>query len=250
MIKYCKSCGKEYSGDFCEHCGYGKEDLKVKAFDKYKVQKPERFMTDEEKQERSELLRKKREQEREMSKKNGSKNRKNQKKKSQWTFIVIALVVFVGVVLLALYSGGYIFQGKDKKEVISTYVSAIEKGDFESYLGTMVEPMADELRQEANKMGISDAKAIDELYSDYNEGFGEGYTISLEYGTETEMTSDDIKNSQEILKNTYGKDYKIKEAYKVATTLTFKGSKAEETVNWYFYIAKIKNDWYILNIDG
>lgn len=250
MVKYCKSCGKEYCGDYCEHCGYGKEDIKVKAFDKYKVNKPERFMTEEEKRERSEQIRKKREQERESSKKNLSANRKKQKKKSQWGFIIVAIVVFIGVVIFALYSGGYIFQAKDKKEVITTYLSAIESNNFEQYLGTMVEPMADDLREEAKSMGLSDGNAISELYSDYIEGFGEGYTISVEYGTETQMTSDDIKNSEEILKNAYGESFEIKDAYKVATTLVFKGSKAEETVNWYFYIGKIKGDWYILNIDG
>lgn len=250
MIKYCKSCEKEYSGSYCQHCGYGKEDIKVKAYDKYKVNKPERFMTDEEKRERSEKLRKQREQQRKESAKTASKSRQKQKKKSQWGFIITAIVIFIGVVVVTLYSGGYIFQGKDKKEVIGDYISAIESGDFEKYLSTMVEPMADEYRSQAKSMGLSDSEAIDVLYADYNEGFGEGYSISIEYGTETEMTSDDIKNSEEILKNKYEKNYNIKEAYKVAATLKFKGSKAEETVNWYFYVGKIKGDWYILNIDG
>lgn len=250
MIKYCKSCGKEYSGSYCENCGYGKENLKIKAYDKYKVKKPERFMTDEEKRQRSEEFRKKREQEKNSAGKVASKNRKKQRQKSQWSFIIIAIIVFAGVVLLALYSGGYIFQGKDKKEVISTYLSAIEQGDFESYLSTMVEPMAEKLRSDAKKRGISEENAMDELYADYNDGFGEGYTVSVEFGTEEEMTADDIKNSEKLLKEAYDEEFKIKEAYKVATTVVFKGTKAEETVNYYFYVGKIKGDWYILNIEG
>ena len=51
MSKICKSCGKEYKGEFCEHCGYGDPDLEIKAVKKYQTNKPVRFMTAEEKEE-------------------------------------------------------------------------------------------------------------------------------------------------------------------------------------------------------
>ncbi|MBQ8378381.1 MAG: hypothetical protein IJX42_04535, partial [Oscillospiraceae bacterium] len=93
MIKYCKSCGKEYKGDYCEHCGYGKPDLEVKAYDKYKVNKPERFMTDEEKAQRAEELKAKREAVKKQENKTSSQRRKAQTKSSQWGFIIVAVLV-------------------------------------------------------------------------------------------------------------------------------------------------------------
>ena len=50
MSRICKSCGKYFDGDYCNHCGYGKKDIKTKAAEKYKKNTtPVRFMTDEEK---------------------------------------------------------------------------------------------------------------------------------------------------------------------------------------------------------
>lgn len=250
MIKYCKSCGKEYSGECCPHCGYGKKDLKIKALDKYKVEKPERFMTDEEKAQRNERLAAKREAEKKAMKASGAKSRQAQRKKSQWGFIILAAAVFLALLLFLLYQAGYIFQGTDKTEVIKTYFSAIDDGDFESYLSTMVEPMAEDYRTQAKKLGISDADAMDELYYDYTESFGKGYTIKVECGNEEAVSSDEIKNSEDTLEEAYGKSFDIKEAYKVAVTVTFKGSKAEETQGMYVYVGKIKGKWYILNVDN
>ena len=64
------------------------------------------------------------------------------------------------------------------------------------------------------------------------------------------MSADEISSSEEILENAYGESFNIKEAYKIATTAQYKGSITEETVNYYVYVGRIKNDWYILNIDG
>ena len=51
---YCPCCRREFVRpvDYCDKCGYGKTDVKIKSVEKYKkFNKPERFMSDEEKQE-------------------------------------------------------------------------------------------------------------------------------------------------------------------------------------------------------
>lgn len=249
MIKYCKSCSKEYSGDYCKHCGYGKKDLEIKAYDKYRVLKPERFMTDEEKSERAEQLRNKRAQQATAAKENTARKRQAQKKKSQWGYIAVAVAVFAAIMVFVLYEGGYIFS-KNKTDVISAYFTAIADNDFEKYLGTMLEPMADEYKKEAKKLGLDETEAMQELYSDYSEGYGKGYTVSLKFGNEEKISESDIKESEQTLETAYKKSYNIKDAYKIAVNVTFKGEKKQETVPMYVYIAKIKGDWYILNIEG
>lgn len=247
MIKYCKSCGKEYKGDWCEHCGFDKPDLEIKAFDKYKVNKPERFMTEEEKAQRAEEYKK---QAKESSKnKTSAKPLQKPAKGSQWGFIILVAVVFAAIVIFMLWQNGIIFH-KDKTEVITTYFNSIQTNDFEGYISTMVEPMAEDYREEAENHGLSEAEFLRQSYSDYSEGFGEGYTISLTFGNEEQMSADEISSSEEILENAYGESFNIKEAYKIATTAQYKGSITEETVNYYVYVGRIKNDWYILNIDG
>lgn len=250
MIKYCKSCGKEYSGKWCEHCGYGKPDLVTHAADKYKKEKPERFMTDEEKTERSKRLAEKREAEKKLDSEKQSKSRAAQKRKSQWAFIIIALVVFAAVAVFALWQNGIIFKGADKTEVITTYFNAIAGGDFDGYTSTMVEPMAKGYEEELEKQGLSKSEFMKKSYEDYEKGFGEGYTVSVSFGNEEKMSGEEISDSENILKSAYGKSYSIKEAYKVATNVTYTGTLTEETVDYYVYVGKIGSRWYILNIDG
>ena len=133
MIKYCKSCGKEYKGDWCEHCGFGKPDLEIKAFDKYKVNKPERFMTEEEKAQRAEEYKK---QAKESSKnKTSAKPLQKPAKGSQWGFIILVAVVFAAIVIFMLWQNGIIFH-KDKTEVITTYFNSIQTNDFEGIVVT------------------------------------------------------------------------------------------------------------------
>lgn len=250
MIKYCKSCGKEYSGEYCNHCGYGKTDVKVKAFDKYKVNKPERFMTDEEKAERAEKTKALRKSQVKEHNASVTKKRKLQKRNSQWGFIILAVIIFLSLLLLLLYANGYIFAKKDKTEVITTYFKSIENNDFEGYLSTMLKPMAKNFRDYADEHNLSDTDAMKELYSDYIEGFGENYTITLEYGAEEKQPESVLRDSENLLENEYGESFKIKEAYKVAVTATFKGEKADEIQYAYVYVAKIGRYWYILNIEN
>lgn len=250
MIKYCKSCGKEYKGDWCEHCGFGKPDNHQKSLDKYKkytLNKKDKYLTDEEKAERAELFAKKWE---ELKKDSESRVlKKPAKKSSGWGFIALVFVVFVGVVILLLWQSGVIFSS-DKRDVITTYFNSIQTGDFEGYISTMVEPMAQSYRDEAKKQGIAESDFLRQSYADYEEGFGAGYTISLTFGSEEEMSANEISASEKLLKDAYGEDFNIKEAYRVAISADYKGSKSAETVNYYVYIGKIKGDWYILNIDG
>lgn len=250
MIKYCKSCGKEYKGEYCKHCGYGKPDLEVKAYDKYKVNKPERFMTDEEKAQRAEEMKAQREAAKKQENKTSSQRRKAQTKSSQWGFIIVAVLVFIAIVLFVLYEAGFIFQPKDKKEVITTYFESIENNDFEGYMSTMVKPMAEEYRSYADVKGLSDTEAMKELYADYIQGFGEGYTITVEYGAEEMVSETIIKNSEYLLNSEYEEKFDITEAYMINTTVTFKGNKAEETQTMHVFVGLIGRKWYILNIDN
>ena len=249
-MKVCKSCGKEYKGEYCQSCGYGNPDLEIRAYEKYKVKKPERFMTDEEKAQKNEELKAQREALKKQENQTAAKRRQAQKRNSQWGFIIVAIVVFVAIVLLALYKSGYIFKPKDKTEVISKYFNSIENNDFEGYLSTMVKPMANEYRDYVEDKGLSDSDAMKELYSDYIEGFGENYTITLKFGAEEKMDESSIKESEDTLETAYGLSYDITEAYMVATNVTFKGSKAKEVQDMYVYVAKIGRQWYILNIDN
>lgn len=252
MIKYCKSCGKEYKGDWCEHCGHGKPDIEVKAYDKYKVNKPERFMTEEELQEKNRLREKQLETQEEQRKGKEKKSRSAQKKKSsQWTFIITVALVFVGVVLFTLYSSGVIFKPADKNEVIQNYFYSIAEKDFDKYISTMIAPMADEYRQELEEKGLSKTDFMGQSYADYTETFGEGFSITkFSTGREVQMSAQEIKASQQTIKAAFGKSYTIKEAYRIPAEVTYEGPVSGSTMNYYVYVGKIKNKWYILNIEG
>ncbi|NLZ45572.1 MAG: hypothetical protein GX896_02665 [Clostridiales bacterium] len=258
MIKYCKSCGKEYSGDYCDHCGYGNPNLKIKSYEKYKTVKPERFLTDEEK---SSLIEQKESEAKissvkalERKEKNVSANAhtnssaKPIKRTSGVGFLALVFCVFAIITFIVLFQSGKIFKTPSKDQVIKTYFLSIASADFKEYTGTMIKPMAKENESDMEGANLSEEAFMKELYSDYTDGFGEGYTISIEINSYKLMSVQDISTSEETLNEAYNKTYNIKEAFEANVDVSYKGTKAQETVNYVVYIAKIGRNWYILNI--
>ncbi len=232
MTKICKSCGMEYSGDFCEHCGYGKEPERAKAYDKYKSNRQ-------------------RKSEKEAA---ASKPEKNgQAKKGgvsggQIGVIIGIAILTVGVMVWSLWRDGVIGAG-DKTGPIVSYFEAIAENDYEKYVNTMPEAIAETYDDYMSANGLSEDTFIRESYADYTEIFGQGFTAAVSCGDEEKMDAAEIDDAEQLYEQNFGEQISIKEAYKVSTKVDFSGSERSETYYYDVYVAKIGFHWYILNID-
>ena len=239
MAKICKSCGEMYSGKYCDKCGYGDPKLSSsKAAQKYKkATKPERFRSEEDK-----AVYAKWEKERQEARR---KNRNYDKNAGVKTLILVA-VVFVCVVLVVLWQSGVIFKN-DKRDVVKQYFSSIQNSDFDKFIDCCPSDMKDEYEQQRKDGGYSKEQVMKEvLYSHFIEQYGEGYTISVEFGKETKLDKDDYDLSE--YKKSYGKAPSISEAYELVVNVTFRGTKDTQDAKLYIYVGRVGRSWKIFGM--
>lgn len=232
MAKECKSCGNFYKGDYCDKCGYGKKVVSKSAAKYKKATKPERFRTAEDSKLYAEWD-KEREQQR--------KSDPNRNKK----FLVLVLIVFVAMVLFVLYQSGAIFSNT-RNEVIEQYFNAVQTKDYDKFVKCHAKEIRNEYESDRKSMGLSKSEAMEYLYADLDELYGEGFTINVEFGRETQLDKDEYDLTE--YKEQYGTTPSISDAYEMYVTVTFSGSKAEDTVNLYIYVVKTSGYWRIIGM--
>ena len=229
MEKYCKSCGKSYSGEYCEHCGYGKEPQRAKAFDKYKSNrqiKEERLAAAQE------------------AKKQG----KRKLTVGQIAVLVLIPVAAVGVLLWSLWRDGVIGIG-DKTEPVVAYFESIAENDYEKYISTMPDAIADTYESYISDNGLSKTDFLRESYSDYYDILGGSFTVSVDCGTEMKLVDSAVRDAQESLERNFGERIKIKEGYLIPTEVTYTGAETTEIYYYDVYVIREGFHWYIFDIE-
>ncbi len=238
MPKICKSCGKEYTGEFCEHCGYGNPNLKIKAAKKYETKIPERFLPVDE----QERLAKER-----LAQGKKPKNKTAKQKRNQKILLIILVIAVAGIILFVLYNQG-MFSQNDPDELVNQYFTSISEMDYKKYNSCFSSDLASANNEAIRSQGLDKDKAMETLYSDYINVFGKGFKSTVKINETIDMDKGDIIEQEMDYQNQFGKSIDIKEGKIIKTTVKFKGSKSTEDVKFEVYIAKIGAKWCILNV--
>lgn len=233
MIRYCKSCGSEYKGDYCENCGYGKPAERAKAFEKYRSNRRRSEENSENK---------------ENSEKQGSKKDGRRMTGAQAGVVVGVAVVTVGVLLWSLWRDGIIGSG-DKTQPITDYFEAIAENDYGKYIGSMPKAIAKTYDEYIDGHGLSEESFVRDSYSDYYDILGDSFTVDVRCGEEEKVSDAEIADAEINYERDFGEEVSIKEAYKIYVEVTYKGSRAQETYYYDVYVAKIGFHWYVISID-
>lgn len=237
MPKYCKSCGKEFKGEFCEHCGYGNPNIEIKATKKYETKIPERFLEEQKKDIEKNTDTKK------------SNTKVVNKKKQQLVFLVVLLVVVAGIVLFALYKNGVIFKSRTPEKVTTQYFTAISDMDYDMYIDCMTDGYIDSFNDGLENKNIEKADAIKELYKDYVEEFGEGFKTTVSFGRISSIGNAEIDTFEEDYESQYGDNINISDAKCVRTEVIYKGDKKTTTTYYNVYVGKVGRDYCIMNVE-
>ncbi|MBR1863130.1 MAG: hypothetical protein IJ806_03460 [Ruminococcus sp.] len=236
MGKICKSCGNYYSGEYCDKCGYGKKVGISKAAKKYRrSRKPERFRTEEDKKLYAKW-------EREERRENAGRTADPGANRN---FLITILLVAVGVVFVALYRSGAIFSNT-RTELVEGYFTSIEKGDFKGFVKSFPKEIKYDYERDMKDSGLGEAEYMQALYKDFEDKYGAGYTITVEFGNETELGAEDYDMSD--YKAMYGTAPSLKEVYEMVVNITFSGHKGSEQAKLYMYVGKTGGYWRIFGI--
>lgn len=226
MAKYCKSCGREYKGDFCEHCGYGKKQEKSKQFDKYKSN-------------------------RQIKEEKIKRNAEGGKKPVSGGRIALLVLMIVAVTALIVYGliKAEVIKLSEKTDPIADYFEAIAENDYDKYVSSMPEAIAETYDEYIEKSGLSKDTFLKESYYDYYEILGDSFTAEVKCGDEVELGGAEIMDAEDSFKANFNREVEFKEAFKIYTEVKFEGSEKTETYFYDVYVAKIGFSWYVVSID-
>ena len=238
MPKICKSCGKEYTGEFCEHCGYGNPNLEIKATKKYETKIPERFIPLEE----QERLAKERLAQGKKPKTITTKQKRNQK-----ILLLILVIALAGIIFFVLYNQG-MFSSNDPNELVNQYFTSISEMDYDKYNACFSSDLAKENNKGIKSQGLDKDTAMETLYSDYINVFGKGFKSTVKIDETLDMDKGDVIEQEMDYQEQYGKSVSLEEGKIVKTTVKFEGSKSSEDVKFEVYVARIGAKWCILNV--
>ncbi|MBR1724114.1 MAG: hypothetical protein IJ723_03740 [Ruminococcus sp.] len=236
MAKICKSCGKEYKGEFCEHCGYGDPNLKTHAADKYKTKTPVRYMTPEQKEEYYEALKQK-----QRDRERGAAPAHDPK---QVRLLIIVAVVVGLLVIGTLFGTGALGFTEKNNDVIEKYFKAIHDRDFDKYAACFPEEIRKSIEQDLKDTGYTDQQYMEVYCADFAAEYGDDFRINYNLLKTEEMTQYDMTD----YKAAYGSVPEIAEAYNVVTDVTFEGSKGSETFRMNCYVGRVGRHWKMFNL--
>lgn len=238
MGKICKSCGNYYSGDYCDKCGYGKPAGVSKAAKKYRDaarRKPERMQTAEDKK----LLAQWAKEER------SEKVEKREDPKARLHFLIVVAIAAVTVIVLALYRSGAIFSNT-REEVVEQYFASIREGDFDKFVKCFPKEIKRDYEDDRAASGLSKNDYMKALYQDLAEDYGEGYSINIKLGNETQLNADDYDMSG--YKAQYGSAPRLSEVYEMVVNADFRGVKGSAQAKLYLYVGKTGGYWRIFGM--
>lgn len=238
MPKICKSCGKEYTGKYCEHCGYGNPNLKIKAAKKYETKIPERFLPPEE----QERLAKER-----LAQGKRPKTKTTKQKRNQKILLIILIIAVAGIVFFVLYNQGMLSKN-DPEKLVNQYFTSISEMDYDNYNACFSSELAKENNKGIKSQGLDKDTAMETLYSDYINVFGKGFKSTVKIDKTSDMNKGDIIEQEMDYQDQYGKVVSIEEGKIIKTTVKFEGSKSSEDVRFEVYVARIGAKWCILNV--
>lgn len=238
MPKICKSCGREYTEEYCEHCGYGNPDIKIKATKKYQTKIPERFLPPEE----QERLAKERLTEGKRPKTKTDKQKRNQK-----ILLIVLIALIAGIIFYVLNSQGILFSN-NPEELVNQYFTSISEMDYDKYNDCFTDDLADANNKAIKAQDLDKDKAMETLYSDYINVFGNDFKSDIKIEETSDMDKGDIIEEEMNYQTQFKKTISIEEGKNIKTTVKFEGSKSTDEIEFNVYVGKLGGKWYILNV--
>ncbi|MBO5448028.1 MAG: hypothetical protein J5994_01750 [Ruminococcus sp.] len=234
MSKLCKSCGNYYDGDHCDKCGYGKDSGTSKAAEKYKkARKPKRFRTAEDDAVYAKWDKEKQQNVR-VRDPNANRN-----------FLIVCAVVVIGLIVFVLYQSGAFFKNT-REDVVKQYFTAIQEGDYDSFLKCFPKEIKESYEDERKSLGLSKEEAMEEMYGNFKDEYGDGYKIEVEIGRQTKLDSDDYDMTEYY--QTYGVKPSLSEVYDMSVSVRFSGESSSEEAQLYINVAKVSGRWRIFGL--
>lgn len=126
-------------------------------------------------------------------------------------------------------------------DLLNTYYDGIKKVDFDKCFSKYADFYTERLEKDIEKEKISKVEYMKDIQNYYKENFGEDFDILLTIDSILQLTDESLKNTNEIINNTFNQSIKLEDAYTI---------NVYERVQGKLDIQKIELEWFLIKIEG
>ena len=169
-------------------------------------------------------------------------------KKKQENFLLILILIIVAGIVFMLYRNGVI-GGSAAKAPIEKYLNAICDRDFDAFIGTMPEKIANDHISDREELGVSGEEYMRTLYSDYFDEFGDDMRVTVEFGDRSRPQAVYVDYFKQSYLGLYGEELQISSVLEIDAVAHFAGSKSRDDIELEFFVVKTDGKWYVVGVD-
>lgn len=169
-------------------------------------------------------------------------------KKKQENFLLILIVVIIAAGVLILYRNGVI-GGSASKAPVEKYLNAICDRDFDAFIATMPEKIANDHISDRADLGVSGEEYMQTLYSDYFNEFGDDMRVTVDIGNRSRPQAVYVDNFKQMYLSLYGEEISISSVFEIDAVAHFAGSKSRDDIELEFFVIKTGGKWYVVGAD-
>lgn len=169
-------------------------------------------------------------------------------KKKQENFLLILIVIIIAGGIFILYRNGVI-GGSAAKAPIENYLTAICERDFDAFVATMPEKIANDHISDRAELGLSGEEYMRDLYSDYFEEFGDDMRVTVDFGGRSRPQAMYVDSFKQSYLDLYGEEIRISSVLEIDATAHFYGSKSQADIELEFFVVKTGGKWYVVGVD-
>lgn len=169
-------------------------------------------------------------------------------KKKQENFLIVLIVVIIAAGIFVLYRNGAI-GGSASKAPVEKYLTAICERDFDKFVGTMPDRIAQDHISDRDELGLSGKEYMETLFSDYFAEFGDDMRVDIKIGGRSRPKQLYIDNFKFSYLELYGEEISISSVFEIDATARFSGSKSSDEIEFEFFVVKTDGKWKVVGAD-
>lgn len=169
-------------------------------------------------------------------------------KKKQENFLLILIAVIIAAGIFILYRNGVI-GGSASKAPVEKYLNAICERDFDAFIATMPEKIANDHISDRSSLGVSGEEYMRTLYSDYFDEFGDDMRVTVDFGDRSRPQAVYVDYFKQSYLDLYGEEITVSSVFEIDAVAHFAGSKSSDDIELEFFVIKTGGKWYVVGAD-
>lgn len=134
---------------------------------------------------------------------------------------------------------------KAAEKLFEQYYDGIKNEDFEKCFSVFPDFYKKAIENENKSYNETDDEYIKSMNASFTQTYGDDYYAFITIGTTLQLYDEVLADTQNVIKESFGADAKLEDAWFLYVSQTARGEIAKETVEYQFMLLKIDGKYYL-----